>query len=254
MRRSHGLGWALALGLCLAMGLPAAAQTSTAAPPPPPPPPPPATTAVAPSPPTHPSQTTYPAPPPPAPQPAPVAEPAPTGRQRGRTQNSVWLEVPMFLNVNTDVVRPGFGLAARIGMRIKNFVVPGIGLGASWNPIDLGGDPSTLSTARDPLSHVYFNLGLQFQYENDKFTPYAVVALDFNFWHLWDTGYSCGLWYCYGYDSYRYTPGLTARIGGSLTVNPRMSIDIGLRVGWSGEGNFFESRETYLAPYLGATF
>lgn len=266
MARSDSNGaLACALLACLAMLVPtgmlsAQEGETTYAPPPPPPPPPPsaqpaATTAVAPPPPPHPSQAqTAPPPPPAIAAQAAAPQPEPPQTPRRRTQSNVWLEVPIFLNVDSDIVRPGFGLAFRTGLRVKDSIVPGVEIGASWNPIDLSNDPSLMTNIKDPLWRIYFNLGIQFQFETEKVTPYASVAMDFNFWHFLEESVACGIWACTGYARFRFTPGLTSRIGFTLKVNPRMGLDLGLRIGWTGEGDFFDERHTWLAPYVGMNF
>ena len=204
---------------------------------------------------------TYPTPPPQS-QP-PEAEPAPpepdkekVGAHRG-FQGGFNIGVPIWLEVDRDVVRPGADLHFFGGYDI-GYAMFGIDLGAMWTPIDLSGAPgvpSGFDTGRGPLTRLYFSPEVRVQVPNPTpLVPYLAVAADFNWWHFRETGIVCNFWYCTQANVFRFTPGFTAKLGLAFLVKQGAHIDVGVKYSLSGAGDFFTRREHWFTPYLGFFF
>ncbi len=196
---------------------------------------------------------------------APLAEPPPRALQ----QSAFWLGVPMLVNAGGDVVRPGFDFAGRVGAAFGAFV-PGITGGFSVNGIDFAEasenpdgtpvDPMVQALGRQTMTKFWFSLGLLVQdpHEDRMARAYGSLAFDLNFWKLLsedaDLSGVCDWWYCRGYRSYRFTPGVSMRAGVQLELKENVVLDLGLRAAWSGTGDYFVNDSWWLTPYGGMTF
>ena len=196
--------------------------------------------------------------------PAPSASPVTIAvRDDGPTlrpfQVSVLVEVPIFMDVDSDIVRPGGGVSGSFGYVLNETLVPFATIGYTGNAIDLGNVDDTMypgvPDVREVLNHFSLSVGIQVQHRFGDVMPYVSFAADFNAWPLLETGYVCGS-YCYGYPQFRFTPGFSGRVGMQYAVDEsgRFNVDIGLKVGFTGPGDFFEEQEYWLSPYAGLTF
>lgn len=167
--------------------------------------------------------------------------------------------VPVMLDVDRDLVRPGANLHAQGGW---DFGYGAIFLhgGWRWIPVDFNrardaGVDTYGASGRTPLKNPYFGIGLRGQIPNSsRFLPYASVSFDFNFWNFREQGVACGgyyYWWCNGYDVYRFTPGFSGRIGTGIELVSSIYLDLGLGVSMSFEGDFFDKNRAWLEPYLG---
>ena len=206
---------------------------------------------------------TYPTPPPqnPPPEPKP-AEPEPkkeaVSAHRG-FQGGFNIGVPIWLDVDTNVVRPGADLHFFGGYDI-GYAMFGIDLGAMWTPIDFGDGfrpPGTdvIVAGRQPLTRLYFSAEARVQIPNPTLlVPYLAIAADFNWWNFKETGVACGFWYCTEVNVWRFTPGFTAKLGLGFSIKQGAHIDVGAKYTLSGAGDFFNRREHWVTPYLGFFF
>jgi hypothetical protein len=167
--------------------------------------------------------------------------------------------VPLMLDVDRDLVRPGANLHAQGGLDF-NYLSVFLHGGWRWVPVDFDraadhGANTYGQTGRTPLKNPYFGLGVRAQIPNASiFLPYASMAFDFNFWNFRETAVSCGgyyYWWCSGYDVYRFTPGFSWRVGTGIEVAQSIYIDTGLGISLSFEGQFFDQTHSWLEPYLG---
>jgi len=161
--------------------------------------------------------------------------------------------VPLFYDVDPDVVRPGANLQLRGGV-LKNFFGGFFHFGTSWNPIDLNQVEGWLGYGREPLNRLYFGIGGRLMYAEGKIRPYVDLSFDFNWWHFLETSVGCGWWYCSAYNEYRFTPGWSGRAGFQIAVNPTLGIDLGATFAFSYAGDFFDRAQYWLEPSIGVTF
>ncbi|MGB5813492.1 MAG: hypothetical protein WBG86_23350 [Polyangiales bacterium] len=192
--------------------------------------------------------------PPPQDQPyttAPARPPAPppsVGSHRG-FQGGFNLGVPISLDVERDVVRPGADLHFFGGYDI-GYVMMGLNLGVMWTPIDL--NQVSTGLGRSPLTRLYFAPEVRVQLPNKSpILPYLAATFDVNWWRFRETQLACGIWYCTNVAVFRFTPGFTAKAGVAFRVSSGMYIDVGMKYSLSGSGDFFNSRQQWVTPYLG---
>ena len=202
----------------------------------------------------------YPTPPPqqpryttePAYAPAPPPKPK-VSAHRG-FQGGVNIGVPIFLDVDKDVVRPGADLHVFGGYDI-GYAMFGLDLGAMWTPIDLNKVPDQLvgtNGGRSPVTRLYFAPEVRVQVPNKSpILPYLGVTFDINWWRFRETGVVCNYWYCTQVKVFRFTPGFTGKFGIAFRVNQGAYIDLGIKYSLSGAGKFFSRREQWVTPYLG---
>jgi len=160
--------------------------------------------------------------------------------------------VPIFLNVDRKIVKPGADLNFFAGLDI-GYVTFSLGLGIMWAPVSVsdifGAEPDA---GRSPLTRLYVFPEIRFQLPNESLAlPYLSGAFDANWWSLRETGISCGVWYCNATSIYRFTPGFTGKVGVALEIKRGIHIDVGTKYSLSGKGNFFFRTEWWLTPFVG---
>ncbi|MEM7437296.1 MAG: hypothetical protein AAF436_19245 [Myxococcota bacterium] len=201
---------------------------------------------------------TYPTPPPQnqpyttEPEYAPPPEPK-VGDHRG-LQGGFTIGVPIWFDVDRDVVRPGADLQFFGGYDI-GYAMFGLNLGAMWTPIDLNqvaNLPPGLNPGRSPLTRLYISPEARVQVPNKSpILPYLAAAFDINWWRFRDTEVRCNFWYCTSVAVFEFTPGFTGKVGVGLRARNGVHIDVGIKYSLSGAGNFFNSREQWVTPYVG---
>ncbi len=171
---------------------------------------------------------------------------------------AIGIGVPLALDVPRDVVRPGANIFFFGGADFGFFVIGG-STGLQWMPIDFGTGfvppgTNTLLTGRRPLTRIYLSLPeVRFQIPGLKTVlPYITGSFDMNFWNFTETAVGCGYWYCSQYSVYRFTPGFTGKAGVAFNINESgVHIDMGFQYSFTGKGDFFQSSQWWLAPYVG---
>ena len=209
----------------------------------------------------------YPTPPPqnqqttPSPQsvePAPEStpEPEPTekvGASRG-FQGGGNIGVPLFLDVDTDIVRRGADLHFFGGYDI-GYVMFGANLGAMWVPVDgnnIPNLPAGINPGRNPATRIYLSPEVRVQVPNKAlFLPYVAMTFDMNWWHFKETGVACNFWYCTEVNVFRFTPGFTAKAGIAFRMKRGAHLDVGMKYSYSGAGDFFRRKQQWVTPYVG---
>jgi hypothetical protein len=202
----------------------------------------------------------YPTPPPqdqpynpPAPEPEPPKEKV--SAHRG-FQGGFNIGVPLWLNVDKNVVRPGADLHF-FGGYDMGYAMFGVNLGVMWTPIDLNGAPGIPpgSGGRNPLTRLYIAPEVRVQVPNPSpILPYLAMTFDINWWNFRETGIICNYWYCTQGNIFRFTPGFTAKFGIAFRVKRGAHIDVGAKYTYSGAGDFFLRKEMWVTPYLGFFF
>jgi hypothetical protein len=180
-------------------------------------------------------------------------------RPRYTAYSGADIGVPVVLNVDHDLIRPGANLHVQGGLDLNYFAAFLHG-GWRWVPIDYGRAAEANNTTygtdgRTPLKNGYFGLGLRGQVPNrSRVLPYASVSFDFNFWNLNEEDVACvgyNYWYCYEYDVYRFTPGFSGRVGTAIELGNSVYVDFGVGLSMSFEGDFFDRNESWVEPYVG---
>jgi hypothetical protein len=202
----------------------------------------------------------YPTPPPQNqpynPQPVEPEQKEKVSAHRG-FQGGFNIGVPIWLDVDTSVVRPGADLHF-FGGYDMGYAMFGIDLGAMWTPIDLNGAPGVppgTNPGRNPLTRLYFAPEVRVQVPNESpILPYVAMTFDINWWHFKETGIACNYWYCTQVNVFRFTPGFTAKVGIAFRIKQGAHIDLGAKYSLSGPGDFFTRREQWFTPYLGFYF
>ena len=190
---------------------------------------------------------------PPPPAPAPEPPPPKVSDHRG-LQGGFTVGVPLFLDVDRDIVRPGADLQFFGGYDI-GYAMFGVNLGVSWNPINLNNVPNLpagVRPGRDPLTRLYLAPEVRVQAPNSsRFMPYAAMTFDVNWWRFRETAIACNVWYCTSVAVFRFTPGFTAKLGIALKVRGGGYVDVGVKYSFTGPGDFFNDREQWVTPYVG---
>jgi hypothetical protein len=163
--------------------------------------------------------------------------------------------VPIFLDVDHDVVRPGADLFAWLGLDVE-WIVFAVGFGASWNPIDLGEASGGEGLGRSPLTRLYLSPEIRLQVpKSDAVLPYLSGAFDANWWrHREVQEISCSIWYCATRARFEFAPGFTGKVGLGIKTGKRVYIDVGMKYSLSGAGNFFDSTQWWLTPFVGILY
>ncbi|MGB5811182.1 MAG: hypothetical protein WBG86_11665 [Polyangiales bacterium] len=189
----------------------------------------------------------------PPPQMAPSLPPQEKGLEVGFTW-ALQIGVPIFLDVDRDIVRPGADISFFGAADFDWFSVGGA-FGFGWTPIDLNGQviDGIRFSGRSPLSRVFMSVPeFRFQVPNLGVAfPYISGALDLNWWNFRETGIECGFYWCNQFSVYRFTPGFTGRVGMGFRARGGFYVDVGLRYSLSGKGDFFLQKEWWLTPYVG---
>lgn len=186
---------------------------------------------------------------------APPSPPPPKKKKHTvRPQWGVSIGVPIWLDVERDVVRPGAQLdfwgAADFG-----FVAVGGRLGFGWTPIELSNsDFDFRGYGREPLRRVNFSPELRLQIPDKKVLPYLSNAFDMNWWNFLETNVVCGWWYCSSFGVYRFSPGYTGRAGLGIKAVKAFHVDLGFSWTLTAKGDFFDRSYWIVGPYVGALF
>lgn len=165
--------------------------------------------------------------------------------------------VPISLDVDRSVVKPGVDLSIFVGADFGFFTIGGTP-GVMWIPINVDGfvvDGSVLS-GRSPVTRIFISIP-EFRVQIPDLNvvlPYISGAFDINLWSFRDKITGCGFYYCDADQGFRFTPGFTGRAGLAFEVTNEIYIDLGLRYSLSGKGQFFEQVRWWLTPYVGVLF
>lgn len=175
-------------------------------------------------------------------------------QDRRQTKPSGVLElrggVPFFVgnDIDRDEVRPGgnFGFLGGVDF---GYIVPELEVGYMGVPVDLP------SGQREPLQRVHLGIGTRLQVPNNSvWIPYLSAHFAAQWWKF-DTGTGCRLFACSTGDSFRFAPGLTFRVGTTISLCRSTAIDIGFGYNLSFEGNgVFTQTRQWIEPTLGFRF
>ena len=180
-----------------------------------------------------------------------VVAPPPRHHAPLHRQLSIWAGVPLFADVDRDIVRPGGAVQLRYGFD-HGWFVPELLVGYQGTPVEWGLlDPAY---ERAPLSQMLFEVGMRFQYMNESLAlPYLGAGIDTLWWFLRDAADVCGVLLCVGRDSPTVTFGFSFRGGVALEVRENVLLDLGLTAQVSLEGDLFDHARWWLTPFVGIT-
>lgn len=163
--------------------------------------------------------------------------------------------VPIFLDNDREVVRPGGEMNAWVGLDIGWLVFAG-GFGAGWTPIDLASVDGGQDLGRSPLARLYLQAEMRLQVPVAKAVlPFLSGAFDANWWRHRDVGaLQCDFWYCTTRTTFTFAPGFTGKAGMGIKVRRRIYVDVGARISITGTGDLFMSSEWFVTPFVGITY
>jgi len=197
----------------------------------------------------------------PEPAPPPVEAPKPSLLSRIHLAGfgSFAVGVPIVLDVDRNLIRPGANLQMRGGLDLGYVAFFAHG---GWRaiPVDFersaeNGHPEYAGEGRDPLQDINFGFGLQGQIPNrSRVMPYLAASVDLNFWHFREATVGCGgyyYWYCTTYNVYEFAPGLSGRLGAAVEITQGVYFDLALGMSMSTEGDFFKRNEYWIEPFAG---
>jgi len=164
--------------------------------------------------------------------------------------------VPIFMDTDRSVARPGADLFGWVGLDI-GWLVFAVGFGASWNPIDLDNAPGGEGLGKSPLTRLYLTPEVRFQVPTAKAVlPYLSGAFDANWWRHREVNITtaCNVWYCDTRARFAFTPGFTAKLGIGIRAADRIYVDVGVKYSLSGAGSFFAETEMWVTPYVGVLY
>lgn len=173
-----------------------------------------------------------------------------------RFQGGAEIGVPIFLDVDRDIVRPGVHIAGWGGFDI-GWVVFDVGLGLMFNVISTDDiiEAVGMDLGDQPLIRWHFSPGIRLQVPTlDEVLPYVAGAFDANLWQFEPLGVDCGWYYCRSDSRFRFAPGFTAKSGVAIRVKGPWFIDIGMKYSMSAPGNFFERTQWWVEPFIGLLF
>ena len=102
-------------------------------------------------------------------------------------QGSFSLGIPIWLNVDSNVVRPGADLNFFGGFDI-GYAVFGLALGAMWTPINFYNIPNLPPGSgydRSPMTRLYLAPEVRVQVPNNTpMLPYIGITFDANWWRV----------------------------------------------------------------------
>jgi hypothetical protein len=183
------------------------------------------------------------------PQPSPAKQQA---MHRG-LQGAFHIGVPIWLNVDRDVVRPGADLNI-FGAYDMGYVAFGLGGGVMWTPINFDNIPES-GLDRRPLTRLYLAPELRVQIPNTTpIMPYVGATFDANWWRVAATDVICGAFYCRRVAKFLFSPGMTIKFGLAFRVLQGTYLDLGVKYSLTGPGQFFTNREQWVTPYFGMLF
>lgn len=175
-----------------------------------------------------------------------------------RFQGGLDLGVPIFLNVDRNVVKPGASIEGWGGFDI-GWVVFDFALGLMWNTIKTNNIPEVQAMGgglgNQPLIRWHFSPGIRLQVPTiDAVLPYLTGRFDANLWQLEALGVDCGWYYCNGQGSFQFAPGFTGKVGLGIRLKGPWFLDVGMKYSLSGKGDFFQRTQWWLEPFIGFLF
>jgi len=169
-----------------------------------------------------------------------------------RFQGGAEAGVPIFLDVDRDVVKPGASLTGWGGFDI-GWVVFELGFGLQWTMIDTDAVPEFVrSIGLQPLIRIHFSPGVRFQIPTiDAVLPYITGVFDANMWQFEAFGDECPWYYCRAEGRTRFAPGFTGKVGLGIHLKNAIYLDVGMKYSLSGPGQFFNRTEWWVEPFIG---
>jgi hypothetical protein len=186
----------------------------------------------------------------------PTPSPAKQQAMHRGYQGAFHIGVPIWLNVDRNVVRPGADLNF-FGAYDMGYVAFGLGLGVMWTPINFYNIPEATGTGyeRRPMTRLYLAPELRVQIPNNTpMMPYIGITFDANWWRVAQTDIICGAFYCRRASVFLFSPGMTVKLAIAFRAARGTYLDIGVKYSLTGPGSFFTRREQWVTPYFGMLF
>jgi hypothetical protein len=163
-----------------------------------------------------------------------------------RFQGGAEAGVPIILDVNRDVVKPGASLTGWGGFDLGWVVF-------DWTMINTDAVPEFIRTnGLQPLIRIHFSPGVRFQVPTiDAVLPYVTGAFDANMWQFEAFGNECPWYYCRDESRARFAPGFTGKVGLGIHLKNAIFLDVGMKYSLTGPGQFFDRTEWWVEPFIG---
>ena len=160
--------------------------------------------------------------------------------------------MPVFFNVDHEIVRPGASFTGWAGFDI-GWVVFDFAFGLQWTPIDTNKIPGALNpSGLEPLVRLSFSPGIRFQIPLfDAVLPYVTGSFDANLWSFAAIGRGCGWYYCREDSRGQFAPGFSGKAGLGIHLKGSIFLDVGFQYSMSGTRDFFERRQWWAEPFIG---
>jgi hypothetical protein len=169
-----------------------------------------------------------------------------------RFQGGVELGVPVFLDVDRDIVKTGASVKGWGGFDI-GWAVFDLALGLQWTAIDTDEIPGVFDpSGTEPLIRWHLSPGVRLQVPTlDAVLPYVTGAFDANLWSFAALATGCGWYYCRDDGRAKFAPGFTGKAGLGILLKGSMYLDVGFQYSLSGKGSFFERTQWWVEPFIG---
>lgn len=170
-----------------------------------------------------------------------------------RFQGGMDVGVPIFLDVDRAIVKPGASLSGWGGFDI-GWVVFELGIGLHWTLINTDNVPELRRPLGiQPLIRLHASPGVRFQVPlwDDIVLPYISGVFDANWWQFEALGADCLTYYCRDDSRAQWAPGFSGKVGTAIHLKKSIYLDVGFEYSLSGPGNFFDRTEWWVQPYIG---
>jgi len=169
------------------------------------------------------------------------------------TALSIYAGVPVYLDVDHDIVRPGYAFDGRFGIDV-HYVSFDFEMGFQGNAVD-GSKSDPPPFDRETLRRVHVGFGLRLQIPNEtRLLPYVSGAFDCAWWHLNENQIVIGNGVIFGYPKFNFAPGFSGRAGFAIRTGTDVYVDLALGFGMSFPGGFFDQNRYWLSPQIGFTY
>jgi len=81
--------------------------------------------------------------------------------------------------------------------------------------------------------------------------PYISGAFDANLWSFAFLGGTCAWYYCRDDSRAQFAPGFSGKAGLGIHLKNAMYLDVGFQYSMSGKGDFFNSTQWWVEPFVG---
>ena len=160
--------------------------------------------------------------------------------------------MPIFLNVDRDIVKPGLSFTGWGGFDI-GWVVFDFGLGLQWTGIDTNKIPNVVQPSGLRAAHTLVLLAGRAipsaQRRGSAAVHHRRIRCEPLELRIPRAG--CGWYYCRDDSRAQFAPGFSGKAGLGIHLKNAMYLDVGFQYSMSGKGDFFNSTQWWVEPFVG---